>query len=141
MENQLKKLTNEEITLLMEAPVLVSLMAISQDGNMDHKERNDAIEMAHLRTYTSDPLLRPYYKLAEESFTTNLNALSIQFDPLDGNQKSIENRLKKIYALLEKLNPEYSRMMKESLKSYAYHVATVHPKFSDFFDYSNFGKF
>ncbi len=138
MENQLKKLTEEELALLTEAPVLVSLMAMSKDGNMDNTERNDAIEMSHLRTYTSAPNLRTYYKLVESSFSLKLNKFATEFAPLDVNQKLIENRLKLIYIVLEKLDPKYSLMLRDSLKSYAHHVASSHPKFSDFFDFGTF---
>ena len=138
MKNQLEKLTNEERKKLISTPVLVSLLAAGSDGLFDKKERSDAIEMSHLRTFTANPELRPFYKLVETSFKSELDELLEKYKPLHKNIVEIERLISESYGILDKLSPEYIELMKESLKSYAEHVANVHPTLSDIFDFSIF---
>ena len=138
MENQLKNLSKEKLSSLLAAPAMVSLLASSKDGVLDRKEKKDAIEMSHLRTFTSNIALRPYYKLVEQLFRTNLEELLNLYDPLADNINEMQTSLKSTYEVIDELDVEYATLLKESLASYASHVANIHPKFSDFIDFSLF---
>lgn len=139
MENQLKKLTIKERELLLKAPVLISILASSTDENIDRKERKEAIELSHLRTFTSKPILQSFYKEVEVEFKKNLEELLHKYEPFnETRQNLIKSELKTIYNLLAKLDDNFEKEMKESLKSYGRHIANVYTKFTDFFDLSNF---
>ena len=75
MENELKKLSAYEKELLLKAPVLLSILASSTDHKVDRKEKKEAIELSHLRTFTSPPMLQDFYKEVELGFKTNLEEL------------------------------------------------------------------
>lgn len=139
MENQLKKLTNNERELLLKAPVLISILAASTDEKIDRKEQKEAIELSHLRTFTSSPILQPFYKEVEVVFKKNLEELLHKYEPFNvTRQNLIKSELKIIYNLLSKLDDKFEKELKESLESYRKHIANVHIKFTDFFDFSNF---
>ena len=139
MENQLTKLSTYEKKLLLQAPVLISILASSTDQKVDRKEKKEAIELSHLRTFTSKPILQNFYKEVELVFTINLEELLLKYEPLNEvAQGLIKLELKNIYNLLQKLDNSFAEELKISLESYGKHVSNVHLKFLDFFDFNNF---
>jgi hypothetical protein len=141
MENQFKKLSMSEKKLLLKAPALMSIIAAGTDQKVDQKEREEAIQLAHLRTFNSIPLLQPYYKEVELVFEKNLEELLLKYEPLDeAQQNQMKIELKTIYDILSKLENNFQNEFKSSLKSFGEHVSNVHFKFSDFFDFSIFHK-
>ena len=141
MKNQLNKLTDEERAKLDRAPVYVSLLAAGSDGQITEKEKSDAVELSHLRTFTADPLLRPYYKEVEAIFASEFTRLSGVYIPFgDAEINEIKEELGVIYHLCDKLDPEYAELLKQSLKTYAEHVGDIHHVVLGYFDFSAFGK-
>ncbi len=142
MENELKKLSAYEKELLLKAPVLLSILASSTDHKVDRKEKKEAIELSHLRTFTSPPMLQDFYKEVELGFKTNLEELLLKYEPFDeAKQGLIKLEIKNIYTILQKLDHDFANDLKMSLESYGKHVANVHVKFTDFFDFNNFTTF
>jgi len=134
MENQLKKLSDKDRALLLNAPVLVSLLAASTDGIIDKKEKADAIELSHLRTFTAPPLLQPYYKEVEKIFKPELENLIEQYAPLNEvQQKVLHKEIEKAYDVLGRLDKNFRKQLTESLKSYAKHVGNIHRNFLEYF--------
>lgn len=136
MENQLKKLIINEKELLLKAPVLISILAASTDEKIDRIEQKEAIELSHLRTFTSSPILQPFYKEVERIFEKNLEELLQKYEPFNATRQNlIKSELKTIYNFFSKLDEKYEKELKESLESYRKHIANVHIEFTDF---SNF---
>ena len=118
-----EKLTKEQKALLLKAPALVSILAAGTDHKMDNREKADAIEMSHLRTFTSDPLLRPYYREVEKVFKSELEKLIGLHIPLNEFSKiAIKDEIEEINKLLGKMDREFAKTLKKSLNSYAKHV-------------------
>lgn len=134
MEKALNALTAEERGLLIKAPALMSLMAASSDGEITEKEKAEAIELAHMRTFTSPPELRPYYREVEEVFKPELEQYIEKYSPSDETKReAMTNELKRMYEVMDKLNNEYEQKLKDSLKSYADHVGNLHHNFLEYF--------
>ena len=68
MIKEFEKLTTEECKLLYKAPVLVSVLVSCAYNEVNVTMKNDAIKLAHLRTFTAAPLLLPYYQEVEKIF-------------------------------------------------------------------------
>ena len=134
MEEQFKKLSDKDRSLLLKAPVLVSLLAASTDGIIDNKEKAAALELSHLRTFTAPPLLRPYYREVEKIFKPELEKLIQEYSPIDELQQNVlRKEVEKVYVVLEQLDEKLREEIKESLKSYAKHVGDIHRNFLEYF--------
>ena len=118
-----EKLTKEQKALLLKAPALVSILAAGTDHIMDEREKADAIDMSHLRTFTSDPLIQPYYREVEKVFKPQLEQLIRLHIPLNEFSKiAIKDEIDEINKLLGKMDREFAKALKKSLNSYAKHV-------------------
>ncbi|MFD1094142.1 hypothetical protein [Salegentibacter chungangensis] len=134
MKDHLAKLSDKDRALLLKAPALVSLLAASTDGKIDKKEKADAIELSHMRTFTAPPSLQPYYKEVEKNFKSDLKELIQKYSPLDEpQQEALSKETQQAYDVLKQLNEGYRIDLSESLKSYARHVGNVHKNFLQFF--------
>jgi len=116
MVHKFKKLTPEELDLLLNATIFVSLLAASSDSEIFEEEKADAIKLAHLRTFTSDPALHEYYKEVEKTFAEKIE---------DFDKKLPKGSEERGIILREKLN--------HSLNSYARHVSVSHRNAVEFF--------
>jgi hypothetical protein len=140
MKNPLDELSNEDRLVLLKAPALVSVLAaLLDDGKVDSKEMADAIDMSHLRTFTADVPLQPFYEEAYIDFKQNLNGLIGHYSPFDDDQiERMKEEIDLVYRVMAKLDKGYAGRLKDSLMSYAAHVGNVHGKLKDFFDFTNF---
>ncbi len=140
MRNPLDQLSAEDRKMLLKAPALVSVLAaILDDGKVDSKEKADAIDMSHLRTFTADIPLQPFYEEAYVDFTENLEGLISHYSPFHSDQiELMKEEIDHVYRIMAKLDKGYAGRLKESLMSYAAHVGNVHGKLKDYFDFSNF---
>ena len=134
MENQLAKLNSEDREKLFKAPALVSLLAASTDGKVSNAEKADAIELSHLRTFTSPPILRPYYKEVEKRFKSDFEFMVQKYAPLDvQRQEALREEISKVYDIMDQLDDQFKLELSISLDSYARHVGSIHQNFLEFF--------
>lgn len=118
-----KDLTEEEKEILLKAPVLVSVFAASINHHISNAAKTDAIRLAHLKTFTAVPLLRPYYKEVEKNFRNYFESTTKQFAPFDqGKIELLKNELNKINIVISKLDNEFGQTLRASLTKYADHV-------------------
>ncbi|MEO6883357.1 MAG: hypothetical protein ABI199_04945 [Bacteroidia bacterium] len=129
-----EKLTASEQELLLNATVFVSLLAASSDHEVFEEEKADAIKLAHLRTFTSDPVLHEYYVEVDKHFTRNFEAFDKKLPKgNDEREKILREKLTQVNGLLLKLGPDYAEVFHRSLDSYARHVAKSHRNALEFF--------
>src|SRR3990172_8606507 len=86
MIKKFKKLTADEIEVLIKAPVLVSVLAASKDKKISEDEKAEATKLAHLKTFTADPLLLPYYNEVEKNFTKYFVEIVRKYTPFNDEQ-------------------------------------------------------
>jgi hypothetical protein len=123
MIQELQRLTNEEKARIFKAPVYVSLLAASSNNEVSEKEKADAIKMAHLKTFTADPLLLEYYNEVEENFVDNFEAAVKRFTPFDDAKRELlTEEVNLLNKIIDKLDQPFASVLKKSLSGYAAHV-------------------
>jgi hypothetical protein len=123
MVTQFRKLNEEDAALLFLAPVLVSILASWGKGGLSAAGKAEAIQMAHLKTFTADPQLLPYYKVVNNEFVEQFTFQSNKFRPFGEKQlKELMSRINDVNSTIAKLDPEYRQLLHKSLFSYAEHV-------------------
>jgi len=124
MPTELSKLDQIDRDILLRAPAVVALLAaVSDDGEVSESEIAASVKLAHLRTYTSKPILHNYYSKVDEVFEQHFNDILAQL-PEEWKEKErfLENRLLNLDPVLLKLDSIYAEELITSLKSFAKHV-------------------
>ncbi|MGH2564252.1 MAG: hypothetical protein ACRDE5_07055, partial [Ginsengibacter sp.] len=134
MIRQFEKLTGEERELLYKAPVLVSVLASCSFNEINEIKKADAIKLSHLKTFTANPVLIPYYTEVEKNFKGLFEAAIRQYFPFDVVQRiALKKEMSRINRVIEKLDEEYARALNKSLEKYTRHVKRAsHTVFVDF---------
>jgi len=137
-------LNEEEWKKLLKAPIYVALLAVNFKGNISNTEKKEAIELIHIRTYTSHIELRKFYKEAEINFSENLDSINNNLPKGIKERKiALKENLEEIQTILSKLDKVYQDLLNESLQSFARHIVHVEDGFLEemtipiFMDYLN----
>jgi hypothetical protein len=133
MIKQLEKLTTEERSLLCKAPVLVSVLVSCSFNEVNKYQEGDAIKLAHLKTFTAIPLLRPYYREVEMAFKEQFETSIRKYFPFDeAKLNELKGEIDKVDIVIGKLDKEYAHALHNSLQGYANHVKkAAHSIFQD----------
>ena len=134
MIKQFEKLTNEERELLFKAPVLVSVLASCSFNEVNKAQKTDAIKLAHLKTFTANPLLLPYYAAVEKIFKDEFEAAIKKYFPFDDTKRhDLKVEIERVNLVIGKLDKEYAQILYKSLDRYSNHVKkAAHSIFQDF---------
>ncbi len=134
MITQFEKLTKEEAALLFRAPVLVSVLAATSNHKVNEVQKADAIKLAHLKTFTANPLLLPYYKEVAENFERNFEEAVKKYAPFDEKKrKMLEQEIEIVKAIIAKLDTKFASKLQYSLSKYEKHVRKAERMFLDDF--------
>jgi hypothetical protein len=131
---QFEKLSSAEQQLLMKAPILLSVLAACSEGEVNQAQKTDAINLAHIKTFTSIPLLRPYYLEVEKNFREQFEKTAAAYYPFDAaKREELKSEIRKTRAALNKVEKVYADLLGHSLWRYASHVKrATHSVFRDF---------
>lgn len=120
---EFKTLTEQETALLLQAPVIYSAEALSTFENISKTQREDAVKLAHFKTFTEHYQLIPYYDAVNKDFKKHFDAYLEKVSPIDTvHYKMIKDDMDKVNKILAKMNTEYSTMLRKSLEGFARHV-------------------
>ena len=135
MTTQFDHLSEKERLQLFKAPALVSVFAAHyDDGVVDSKEKADAIRLAHLRTFTSAPVLNSYYEKVDEQFEQNFDEVIRELpEGIEERNDFLEKQLKEIGKTLATVEPEFADDLARSLKSFSRHVFRANSHFLEYF--------
>lgn len=123
MIKEFEKLTPSERELLYRAPVLISVLVSSSPNAINEKKKNDAIKLAHLRTFTAPPILHTYYHEVDRIFKDEFEKAVKEYYPFDEEKRAaLEREIARISAVTDKLDKSYAQVLNNSLDSYARHV-------------------
>lgn len=118
-----KKLTTDEVAVLIKAPVLVSVLAASNDKKISENEKAEATKLAHLKTFTADPLLLPYYNEVEKGFKTYFVKIVTKYTPFnDKKTAALKQEIDLANSIIGKLDKEDAVTLYHSLAAYTEHV-------------------
>lgn len=134
MIKQFNKLTKDERDLLYKAPALVSVLASCSLNEVNQAQKADAIKLSHLKTFTSNPVLREYYEEVDKQFKDQFETTVKEYFPFDENKRStLKKEIERVNLVIGKLETTYGLVLHKSLEGYASHVKKArHSVFQDF---------
>ncbi len=120
-------LTAQEKEALLKFPAYITLLAADSDGLLDEAEKKEAIKFSHIKTYSCDPLLTPFYELADKVFEKNMRQLDKNL-PIEKERRdaAVKKELFDLEKIVLKLGKEYAAVMHSSMKSFKDHVSKSH---------------
>ena len=124
MIKQFEKLSFKEQELIFKAPALISVLMSSSLNKINAARKADAIKLAHLKTFTANPALIPYYMAVEKDFKGQFETIVKQYAPFDTEQRdALKKEIESTSVLIDKLDKDYAHLLHLSLERYAKHVA------------------
>jgi len=127
MIQQFENLSEQELDLMLNIPVLITILIAGADNDIDQDEQSWAKKLTTYRQFTEKPVLQEYYKEVNKNFEANLNKFVsyINSFPSDAGERNphIGQELTKLNDILPKLEGEFAIAFYESIKSFARHVA------------------
>jgi hypothetical protein len=134
MIEEFEELSAEEREILYKAPVLVSVLASCSGDAVNDLQKADAIALAHLKTYTADPLLLDYYKEVERVFKQQFESTVKKYTPFGDLQRAaLKQEMSKTNRVIGKLDKKFAYRLHRSLEKYGTHVKRAdHSIFEDF---------
>jgi len=122
---QFNQLSEEEKTLVYNAPAMVAYLIGGADDNFDTQEEKRSKHVIRFRQAVGDPLLFDYFKEVEDKFDAQLVELIHQFGNLHAEvrTKILVDELTKLNDILPKIDGLYARALLKSLKTLAQAVA------------------
>lgn len=121
---EFEDLEQDEVDLLLKAPLIVSILIAGADGNIDKNELNEAVSIAKLKQTKSRRDLKGYYQEVGENFEDKIKFLINNY-PLshDARNKKIVEELKELNNILPKLPKHFAVELYASLKDIAKKIA------------------
>lgn len=137
MHNKFSHLSSEELTILHETPMFVSLLIAAADNEIDFKETEWAEKVTFFRIKTAHHSLRDFYANAhnviKESMALNLDMLP---DAYDARMHYLSDKVARINAILPKLDENTKDRMLESFQSLALSIAEISGGMFSFFSHN-----
>jgi hypothetical protein len=121
-KNEFISLSESKKNTLLKIPALLTLLAASYSGLLE-KDKEDAVKLTHLRTFSAEPELQFYYMELEKVFQKEMDELIQRYYPLDSEKrKSIVAEINEANTILEHVDKEFAFLFKHSMKTYEEHV-------------------
>jgi hypothetical protein len=124
MIKEFENLREDEVEVMLNAPIYISILIAGADGNIDKSERKEAISVARAKQSRSREQLADYYKEVGEIFEGKFNSL-IEELPSDAKEQgaAITKELRKLNFILPKTDKNFSIKLYASLKDLAKKIA------------------
>ena len=124
MVNAFQNLSEEEIELMLQVPLLVTILIAGADGNIDKSEVSEAISIAKGKRTRARKELQQFYSEVAQDFEDKLKAM-IHNMPSDQNKRAedITAQLSKVNDILPRLEKSYATKFYESTKDLAKKIA------------------
>ncbi|MDX2283306.1 MAG: hypothetical protein NW241_04055 [Bacteroidia bacterium] len=119
--NYFRHLSEPETELLLAAPAIITVLISGADHDQDEDEHEWAEKLVKYRTFTSEPQLHDYYEAAAERFSSELEDLVGGWS--SERQEELQAELAEARPILDKLDPEFAKLLKQSWRSLAKKVA------------------
>ncbi|PIB35454.1 hypothetical protein BFP72_08645 [Reichenbachiella sp. 5M10] len=124
MVEEFKTLRDDEIEVLLNAPVLVSVMIAGADDKIDKSEIAQAVEIANSKQARAREQLIEYYREVGQSFQEKFEKYVEELpDNADARTEYITQELRKLNHILPKIDHNFAVKLHASLKEMAKKVA------------------
>ena len=123
MIKQFQNLTNDEVKVLMKAPVLMSVFAACSADGISKAQKADAISLSHLKSYTANSALLPFYREVEKNFEEQFELAVKEYSPFDKEKmQQLKKDVERVKLIVSKLDPQYGSILLRSFEKYERHV-------------------
>lgn len=117
-------LTEEERNIMMDTPVLITILIAGADGKIDEKEKEWAYKVKVFRSNKEDSRLSSYFTEVGEIFKDRLEELIDELPDNIGERNSkITSRLEKLNDIFPKLDKNFAVEFYKNMLSYAEQIA------------------
>ena len=124
MLKEFKVLSDDEIDLMLSVPILVSVLTAGADGNIDQREKKEAILLAYNKQYRATKELAGYYRLVGINFEEKLlTCIAKTSNDLDIRNSDLIYELRKLNLVLPKLDKHFSIKFYASIEDWAKRIA------------------
>jgi hypothetical protein len=124
MIKEFEKLRDDEVEVLLDAPVNVAILIAGADGNIDKSERKEAVSVARAKQSRAREQLVEYYKMVGERFEERFNNLIVELpDKVEDRNSAITTELRKLNFILPKIDNGFAVKLYASLKDLAKRIA------------------
>ncbi len=121
---EFEPLREDEIQVMLQAPVYVAILIAGADGKIDKSERREAIEVARSKQSRSREQLHEFYKVVGEKFEENFTTLIDELPSgTDARISAITTELRKLNFILPKVDKNFAVKYHASLKDLAKKIA------------------
>ncbi len=121
---EFEPLRNDEIEVLLNAPVLVSILIAGADGKIDKTEKKQAIDVARNKQSRSREQLSEYYKIVGDRFEDSFSKLSDSLPSgTEERTQAVSIELRKLNFILPKIDKNFGIKLHASLKDLAKKIA------------------
>lgn len=121
---EFEPLREDEIQVMLQAPVYVAILIAGADGKIDKSERREAIEVARSKQSRSREQLHELYVKVGEQFEANFNKLIDELPSgTDARISAITTELRKLNFILPKIDKNFAIKYHASLKDLAKRIA------------------
>ncbi|MCP4457885.1 MAG: hypothetical protein GY816_07665 [Cytophagales bacterium] len=122
MVKELEKLREDEIDVVMKAPIYVAILIAGADGEIDKHERREAVDIANNRQSRSREQLSEYYK--EINFHSEFERIIDELPSgVDERTTAIIRELRKLNFILKKVDRSWAIKLHGSLKDLSKKIA------------------
>ena len=107
-----KALNEEEVTLLVDAIPLITVLIAGADGNIDQDEKDWGAKLTKIRSYSHPENLNEFYGKVGETYADRVEALIQEMpDDVDNRNTAISDRLSGLNAILGKLEQDHAHKL------------------------------
>ena len=122
MIKEFARLREDEVDVLMKAPIYVAILIAGADGEIDKAERKEAIQIANNRQSRSREQLQEYYQNID--FNTDFEKLVAELPGgTDERTTAITRELRKLNFIMRKIDKSFAVKLHASLKDLAKKIA------------------
>ena len=134
MIKEFRALSDAEQAILLKAPVWISVLASCSYKTINAAQKQDAIQLSHLKTFTAHPLLLSYYREVEKIFKDEFDAALENFYPFDApSVAELKKKVSEVNKISQKLDSQYRTILLKSFHKYETHVKRAgHSVIEDF---------
>jgi hypothetical protein len=119
------KLSDNEIEVMLRAPLIACILIAGADGHVDRKEIKKAIHHTEVNAAKAKSTVVEYFKLVEVDFEDKLKIV-MQSLPVDVNNRNrlIVEELTSLNSILPKLQSKFSTEFYSRMRDLAHEVAS-----------------
>jgi len=119
-----ENLPEEDLKLLLGAPVLVTILIGSADGHLDNDEIAEGHKVTLVKEKNGVKILQPYYSQVAESYDEMMKEY-ISILPKDAKLRNeeISNKLSELNRIYKNLDNNFVEQLNKSLRSLAEQIA------------------